>query len=576
MKNKQVTIQINGQVYEAQKGEPVLRVALRNGLEIPHLCFHEDLEVKANCRTCLVEVLSEGKFQGQVVTACTLKAEEGLEIRIDSPAAEKLRKRNLELILAGYPDLCSACHQKYGGQVKKLIERYKLKPSQKVAEVDEEVQNLATAAEFDPQACVACRNCVDVCQKIGIGFLELTGKGAKTRITQSQDPQVDCIYCGQCTLHCPVGAIREQCHLEEVEAALKDPNKITVAQMAPSVRASIGEAFGQPYGKDLSPQMFTAFKKLGFDYVFDVNMGADITTMVEARELIERLQGESNLPLPMFTSCCPAWVKFIEFYQPEMIPHLTTSRSPQIHSGAAYKTWWAEKEGLDPKKIVVVSFMPCTSKKYEANHQKLKIDGLKPVDYVLTTRETAGLLKKYEIDLPNLEPGEVDRAGTYSGAGAIYGASGGVMESALRTAAQMLTGQNLPNLEFKAVRGIEGIKKTQVELDGRVLKVAVVSTPKNARVILDEIRQNPKAYDYIEFMACPGGCIGGGGQPIPTTKKIVEQRIAGLYQIDDQMKLRLAHENPVVKEFLSYVKELPKERQSKLLHTHYRKRDKSE
>lgn len=571
-----VKIQIDGQQYEVPLGKFVLKIALDQGLDLPHLCFHEDLPVKANCRTCLVEVKTEGSAQGQITTACTLKTKEGLIVETKTKQAEKLRKKNLELILAGYPDLCAPCHKKYGCQVQKLIKRYDLKPSQTVAEVEDEVHHLGTAAEFDPQACIACRSCVDICEEIGIGFLKLTGKGAKTRVTYSKDLKVDCIYCGQCTVHCPVGAIREQCHLEEVEAALQDPQKITIAQMAPSVRASIGEAFGEPYGKDLSPQMFTAFRELGFDHVFDVNMGADITTMIEAKELIKRLQDEPYLPLPMFTSCCPAWVKFIEFYQPEMIPHVSIARSPQIHSGVAYKTWWAEKEGLDPKDIVVVSFMPCTSKKYESSHDKLKVDGWKPVDYVLTTRETESLLKKHHLDLPNLPPSEVDQAGTYSGAGAIYGASGGVMESALRTAAKMLTGRDLPKLELEPVRGMAGIKRAELELAGKKLRVAVVSTPKNAKVILQEIWENPGAYHYIEFMACPGGCIGGGGQPIPSTKEIVEKRIAGLYQIDDKMKLRQAHNNPVVKEFLEYVDQLPEDRQEELLHTHYRKREKFE
>ncbi len=573
---KKVTIKINDQAVTVEEGCSVLQIAIDHQLDLPHLCYHQDLPIKGNCRTCLVEVTSPGKFQHQVVTACTLKATAGLAVKTTSPAAEKLRKKNLELILAGYPELASACHQKYGGTVQELIKRYQLEPSSKKVKTTDEIHQLATAAEFDPQACIACRSCVDICQEIGIGFLDMTGKGAETRVTYSQDPEVDCIYCGQCTVHCPVGAVREQCQLEEAEAALNDPEKVTIAQMAPSVRASIGEAFGQPYGQDLSPQMFTAFRQLGFDYVFDVNMGADITTMIEARELVERLEGHSDLPLPMFTSCCPAWVKFIEFYRPDLIPHLTTSRSPQIHSGGAYKTWFAQEAGLDPEKIVVISFMPCTSKKYEANHEKLRVKGLKPVDYVLTTRETAALLKKHKIDLPSLEPGRVDRAGTYSGAAAIYGVSGGVMESALRTAAHFMTGQNLPKLEFEQVRGIQGIKRAEVELAGQTLRVGVVSTPKNARQVLAEVGQDAEAYHYLEFMACPGGCIGGGGQPIPTTQEIIKQRIAGLYQIDDKMELRLAHQNPVVQEFLDYVETLPADEQKELLYTRYRQRQKFE
>jgi NADH-quinone oxidoreductase subunit G/NADP-reducing hydrogenase subunit HndD len=575
--DKKNQITINDQVYSAQPGQSVLEVALAHDIDIPHVCFHHDLPVDANCRTCLVQVESEHKLQGKVTTACTLKAEPGLAVATNSPQVEALRKRNLELLLAGYPDLCSPCHQKYGGQVQKLIKRYDLDPSQyQPSPVEAETHQLGSAAEIDPQACVACNKCVEICRKIGIGYLQLEGKGAKTHVTYNKDPKVACIYCGQCTAHCPVGAAREQCHLEPVEEALADPEQITIAQMAPSVRASIGECFNQPYGKDLSPQMFTAFRQLGFDYVFDVNMGADITTMVEAQELIERLTGESNKPLPMFTSCCPAWVKFIEFYYPDMLEHLTTSRSPQIHCGAAYKTWWAEKQGLDPKKIRVISFMPCTSKKYEAQHDKLKIDDLYPVDYVLTTRETEGLLRKHQIDLPQLKPGKVDTAGTYSGAGAIYGASGGVMESALRTAAYLLSGKQLPKLEFEQVRGIKGLKKTHVTIAGQELKIAVVSTPKNARVVLSEIKRDADSYDYVEFMACPGGCIGGGGQPLPNTEEIVKQRIAGLYQIDDKMKLRQAHNNPVAKEFLDYVAQQSEHRQHQLLHTEYRQRGKFE
>ena len=321
--------------------------------------------------------------------------------------------------------------------------------------------------------------------------------------------------------------------------------------------------------------MYTALRKLGFDKVFDVNMGADITTYVEATELVERIKNKGVLP--MFTSCCPGWVKYAEFYHPEILSHLTTARSPQIHSGGAYKTWWAKKERINPKKIVVVSLMPCTSKKYEASMKKLKINGMYPVDHVLTTRETATLLRKHKIDPTKLKASKVDPEGSYSGAAAIYGASGGVMESALRSAHYFLTGKELKRPEFKQVRGMQGIKEAKVKIGKKILRVAVAATAKNAAALIEKLKKNPKAYDYVEVMACPGGCIGGGGQPIPSTEKIIEKRIQALYKIDDKMKLRKAHKNPVVKEFFEeYVSKLPKKKQEALLYTSYRRKKKFE
>ena len=374
--------------------------------------------------------------------------------------------------------------------------------------------------------------------------------------------------------------------MQEVEKVLKDKKKVVIVQTAPSVRASIGEPFGIPYGTDLTGQLFTAYRKLGFDKVFDVNMGADITTLVEAQDLITRLQHKwdhedgkrMDTPVegPMFTSCCPGWVKFAEFYYPEILPSLTKARSPQIHSGGAYKTWWADKEGIDPKDIVVVSIMPCTSKKYETTFDHLKIDGHKPVDLVLTTRELISLLKTRDIDLPNLEPSEVDFEGTYSGAGAIYGASGGVMESALRTAYHMLTGDELPGIEFEPVRGFEGLKRAEITIEGKTLNLGVAAMPKNLRPLIAEIKKNPKAYDYIEVMACPGGCIGGGGQPIPSTFNIIKQRIAGLYKIDRGLKYRQAHNNPAVKEFFEYLDKQTPARRKEILIRGYEKKNKGE
>jgi iron-only hydrogenase group A len=578
-----VTVYLNGKPYDAVEGESILAVALRNGVEIPHFCTHEDLPVDANCRTCLVQL----EEKGTIVTSCTLIAKEGLRVKLDTPEVVALRKENMELLFGNYRANSPKIRHGYYSKTLEEIERNGVTGTKYVRDdPGREIHKMGTAAEFDPALCIACNKCVEACQMIGICHLTLEGKGSKTRVSFNKDPANDCIYCGQCTAHCPVEAIREQSHLEQVEQALRDPEKIVVVQTAPSVRASVGEGFGAPYGTDLTPQLCTAYRMLGFNKVFDVNMGADITTMVEAQELVERLKHkwefaegkrkDPPVPGPMFTSCCPGWVKFAEFYQPGLIPNLTTARSPQIHSGGAYKTWWAEREGIDPKNIVVVSTMPCTSKKYEAGFDHLAVDGHRPVDYVLTTRELISLLKTRGIDLPSLEPGEVDREGTYSGAAAIYGASGGVMESALRTAYKLLTNEDLPGIEYEPVRGFHGSKKAEVKIGDKTIKVAVVAMPKNIWPLLRELKKDPNAYDYVEVMACPGGCIGGGGQPIPSTFDIVKKRIAGLYGIDRKMTMRRAHDNPVVKEYFEYLKTVSPEKRTALLYRGYGKKAKGE
>jgi NADP-reducing hydrogenase subunit HndD len=569
---KQVTVRINDKEYSAPEGESVLQTAINNGIDIPHFCYHEDLPIGSSCRTCLVLDVKTGR----IVTSCSIKAEDGVAILTDTPKVKALRLKNLELLLAGHQEKCPKCQKGIYCRVAEQIGKYGISTVKYWRpEIQEELHKMSQAALLDPQLCIACNKCVEICQKIGIGFLEMHGKNIQTHATWTRKPEIDCIYCGQCTVHCPVGSAREQNEIEDVEKALLDKDKVVIAQMAPSVHASVGEEFGLPVGTDMTGRIYTAFRQLGFDKVFDVNMGADITTVVEAAELAERIKENKNLP--MFTSCCPAWVKFMEFYHPEMLNHLTTARSPQIHSAGAYKTWWAEKEGIDPKKIVIVSFMPCTSKKYEARHEKLKINGMQLVDHVLTTREFGALLKKHNIDLPNLEPSEVDLPGTYSGAGEIYGASGGVMESALRSAYFDITGKELEKVEFEAIRGIQGIKKAEVDVGGRILKVVVASTVANAEKIIQEIKKDKNAYDYMEVMACPGGCIGGGGQPIPTTLNIVAKRIETLYKIDSQMKLRKAHLNPVVRDFFdNYVAKLAPDKKKKLLYTSYSRKKKFE
>ncbi len=568
---KKAIVIINGKEFEAEKGENIMQVALRNGIDIPHFCFHEDLELEANCRACLVQDAATGK----IVTSCSVPAKEGTKILTTTPHVEKMRKKNLELLLAGHKKGCTLCKRKLHCEAAEVMKRYHVTGNEYTRKkVKELVHKMGTAAEFDPNLCIACNKCIRACEHIGVGFLKLKGKASKTRVGYNEDPKTDCIYCGQCTVICPVNAIREQSHIEGVEAAIADPTKTVIVQTAPSVRNSLGEEFGMPYGMDVTGKMFTAYRKLGFDKIFDVNMGADITTMVEAEELIERIQSGENLP--MFTSCCPGWVKYVEFYHPELIPNLTTSRSPHIHSGGAYKTWWAKKAKVDPKDIIIVSVMPCTSKKYEAGHEKLNINGMRPVDFSLTTREIAQMIRKHKIDFANLEDSEVDADGVYSGAAVIYGASGGVMESALRTGYFMLTGEELAKIDLKEVRGYKGVKKATIKIGDLSLKVAVVATPKNIQHILRELKHNPHAYDYIEFMSCPGGCLGGGGQPNPSSKRIVTERIKGIYKIDKKMKMRRAHENPVMKEFFEYADKLPKAERDALLYTHYEPKRKFE
>jgi len=568
---KKITIEIDGKKIKCNEGENVLQVAIHNKIEIPHFCYHEDLPLDVHCRTCLVEV------KGVVRTSCDLVAELNMKVLTNSKKVRELRDENLELLLADHKKLCPQCQKGYFCKTAKLMKKYKITGAKYHRDkITAPIHKMCDAAEFDPQACIACNKCVEMCERIGVCFLKLEGKGSKTHLAYNPDPKVDCVYCGQCTAHCPVAAVREQDHLTAVEKLLKNKKgKILIAQMAPSVRTSIGEEFGLPPGTNLEGQMCTALRKLGFDYIFDVNMGADITTYTEAIELAERIKG--NGVLPMFTSCCPGWVKYAEFYHPEILPHLTRARSPHIHSGGAYKTWWAKEAGVNPKKIVVVSLMPCTSKKYEAGFEKLKIKGMYPVDLVLTTRETGSLLKKHKIDLPKLKKGKIDLPGTYSGAGAIYGATGGVMESALRSAYYFITGKELKKVEFKEVRGMQGIKTAKVKMGNRTLNVAVATMPKNFDKLIGDVKKHPKKYDYIEMMACPGGCIGGGGQPYPNSERIIWERIKALYRIDDKMKIRKAHKNPMVIDFFeNYIAKLSKPKQEAILLTRYNRKRKFE
>ncbi len=549
-----MNITIDGKRIKAKKGQTILEVAKEQGIEIPTLCYHSDLEIRASCRICVVEI----KGREGLHPACATKTEEGMEIITESPKVKRTIKINLELLFSQHCEECRDCIWNFNCQLLKLAKEYQVKITRfSDRKTGNPIYQFGPSLIFDSSKCIDCRNCVEVCQKQGVGFLGIKEKNHFFQVIPSKDKNKDCVYCGQCIVHCPVGAFEAVGEFEGVEEPLLDKDKIVVFQFAPAIRTSIGEEFSLPYGSIITEKLVAGIKKLGVARVFDVSVGADFTTVEEAKELIERL--ETNKNLPMFTSCCPSWVKFVEFYEPEFIPHLTSVRSPHIILGGLIKTFWAEKEKIDPKRIIVVSIMPCVAKKYEIQREELKIGGLKPVDYVLTTRELARLFVKHGIDFKNLKPQKPDEPfGIPSGAGEIYGASGGVMESALRTAYEKITGKNLKRMDFKQVRGMEGIKRAEIDINGKKVKIAIVNGLGNAKKILKELnpirnrisngaRENPKLYDYVEVMACFGGCIGGGGQSVPTNDRIRKERAKGLYQSDAKKEIRLAHKNPAVK-----------------------------
>ena len=571
VKNNKIKIKIDGKEYLAKKGQTILEIAQSNNIFIPSLCHHPDLNIKANCRVCVVEV----KGCRSLMTSCSVIAEDGIEVLTNSAKVKKSRDVNLKLIFSAHVEKCPTCTLRFNCELLKLARKYKIK----VASFDDrktkrKTYKFANSVEIDGSQCIDCRNCVDSCSDIQkIDYLEIKGRGIKQEIVPSEDKNIDCIYCGQCTLRCPVASAQEQNNWPEVEDILVNKGKKTViAVIAPSTRITIGEEFGLPYGQNNSGKMVTALKELGFDQVIDVVFGADITTLVEAEELLERLNNKGS-KAPMITSCCPAWVKYLEFYRPDLIAHLTSSRSPQIHLGGIIKTYWAQEKKIKPEDIMVVAIMPCTAKKFESQREELKIGKLYPIDKVITVRELAFLIKKNNIDFANLKPQRSnDLINDGSSAGLIYGASGGVMESALRTASHWLCdskkGICRSRLEFKGVRGMEGVKEAQVNLAGKKLKVAVVNGIGNIAGVLDSINK----YHYIEVMACPGGCIGGGGQPIPSSREIVRKRTAGIYRGDKKGVIRTAHDNIGAVSIFDWVKKNKLEK--KIFHTKYIKKDK--
>ena len=543
-------ITIDNKEYNFQPGETVLAVARRHGIFIPALCYHPDFPIKGNCRLCLVEIVRDGK--SQITSACSVPAEANLEVFLDTARIKRLRRTNLELLFAEHLEKCPTCELRFNCPLLSLVKKYRVKISRfKERKATRKTYNLGNIITIDGSKCIDCGLCLDACNKLQkLNCLTMSGHGANQEIVPTSNP---CTYCGQCVTHCPVAAIQEKPEHTKVSALLKNKKKLVIAQFAPSIRAAIGEEFGMEYDDQMAGRISAALKKLGFDYVFDVNLGADITTITEAEELIERLNNPKAV-FPMMTSCCPAWVRYVETRHPELIPNLTSSRSPHMHLGGMIKTHWAHEKGIDPKNIVVVSVMPCTAKKYEITRPEFNIKGLAPVDHVITTREMAMMMKEARIKLADLKPQPSDLVwNNGSGAGAIYGVSGGVMESALRTAVwQLEKNKNLAKLEFTEVRGLKGVKESLVKVAGRTLRVAVVNGLGN----IDNVLAHLSDFDYIGVMSCPGGCIGSGCQSFPVSNEVRLKRIQSLYSIDAKQVVRRAHENKEAMASVAYVKSI--------------------
>lgn len=571
-----VKLTIDGKEIEVPQGSTILAAAKAAGIEVPTLCYHEELDVKAMCRVCVVEVVGARALQA----ACSQPVTDGMVVLTNSPAVRQARRMNVELLLSNHPQDCLNCVRNQRCDLQALADKLGIRQQRFASKTKTPLQKDTSSAALvrDPEKCILCRRCVEVCHQVQkVSALYAINRGIDTLVAPTCGVDLDdvaCVQCGQCSLVCPVGAIYEQDHTERVWAALADPQKHVVVQTAPAIRVSIGEEVGLEPGQVSTGQLVAALRRLGFDKVFDTDFAADLTIMEEGNELLQRLTTGGTLP--MITSCSPGWVKYIEHFYPEYLDHLSTCKSPQQMFGALAKTYYAEKAGIDPKDIYVVSIMPCTAKKFECGRDEMTDSGFADVDAALTTRELGRMIREAGIKFSELAEEEYDDPlGISTGAGVIFGATGGVMEAALRTVYEVVTKEELPSVDFTMVRGLEGIKEAEVDLKGTKVKVAVAHGLGNAKQLMDLIKEGKADYQFIEIMCCPGGCIGGGGQPIPTNNEIRQKRIDAIYQADAGLPLRKSHQNPAVqtlyKEFLG---EPLGEKSHHLLHTHYTKRGK--
>ncbi len=572
-----VNITIDGKPVQVPAGTTVLEAAKQAGIDIPTLCYLKDINEIGACRMCLVEIKGAKALQA----ACVYPVAEGNEILTASPAVKEARKVNLELLLSNHKRECLTCVRSKNCELQSLADELNITDLRFEGERCDLPMDLTSASLVrDPQKCIACRRCVAVCRNVQkIGVIDAVNRGFNTSIGPAFGMgigEVACVNCGQCLVACPVGAITEKSAINQVWDAIADPEKVVLVQTAPAVRAAIGEEFGMPIGSVATKQMVGAMLGLGFDKVFDTDTAADLTILEEGTELLHRIQNGGTLPL--ITSCSPGWIKYCEHYYPEFLDNLSSCKSPHEMFGAVLKSYYAEKNNIDPAKIVTVSIMPCTAKKYEAARPELSDKGYQDVDYVLTTRELARMIKEARIEFNNCDGEFEDPFGPASGAGVIFGATGGVMEAALRTVADILTGEDLESIEYHEVRGLEGIKEASVEVAGMEVKLAVAHGLGNASALLDKIKNGEAEYHFIEIMACPGGCVNGGGQIIQPSSirswiDLRTERAKATYEEDRELPIRKSHDNPFIQKLYAEYYGAPGSHQAHHdLHTHYQKR----
>lgn len=571
-----INITINNKKITVPEGISILNAAKSAGIEIPTLCHHPDQFVKANCRVCIVEV--EGSKT--LPSSCSTAVADGMVIRTNSAKVLEARKVILELLLADHDADCLICHRNLNCELQKIANQAGVRVNRfenvlKIKPLDTSSPSIVR----NPNKCVKCGRCIEICQDVqGLNIVEKIGRSNDVEVLPAYGrflSDVACASCGQCSTVCPVGAIYEKEEIDAVWEAINDPSKHVIVQTAPAVRVSIGEEFGLEPGSIVTGKLVSALRRLGFDRVYDTDFTADLTIIEEGNELLKRMK--TGGVLPMLTSCSPGWINFIEQYYPELLDHVSSCKSPQQMFGALAKTYYAKKAGIDTENLFVVSIMPCTAKKYEARRPEMSSDGAHPdIDAVLTTRELGRMLKQAGIDFSKLPEEEYDDPfGITTGAAVIFGASGGVMEAALRTVYEVVTGKTLEKLDFHTIRGLGGIKEAEVDLDGTKIKVAVAHSLSNARTIMKLIKSGKADYQFIEVMCCPGGCIGGGGQPYHTTNELRLKRISATYQADRDLPIRKSHENPAIKAiYEDFLGEPLGEKSHHLLHTYYTNRKK--